>query len=176
MLFSVSSGPETWGNCYSRSYYYYYCCFLGPHLWHMEVPRLGVKLEIQLSAYATTTATRYLSCVWNLRHGSRKHQILNPLIKARDRTHILMDTSWIHFCWAMMGTPLDWVFIHKYKSRDRKGIINSVILVNKLDLLHTRWFFKILCFVKVTGRVICDNFGYKIYFMEIILFVATWWT
>ena len=24
--------------------------FLGPHLWHMEVPRLGVKLELQLPA------------------------------------------------------------------------------------------------------------------------------
>ena len=23
-------------------------CFLGLHLWHMEVPRLGVKLEVQL--------------------------------------------------------------------------------------------------------------------------------
>ena len=22
--------------------------FLGPHLWHMEVPRLGVELELQL--------------------------------------------------------------------------------------------------------------------------------
>ena len=27
--------------------------FLGPHLWHMEVPRLGVKWEQQLLAYAT---------------------------------------------------------------------------------------------------------------------------
>ena len=31
--------------------------FLGPHLWHMEVPRLGVKSELQLPAYATATAT-----------------------------------------------------------------------------------------------------------------------
>ena len=32
-------------------------CFLGPHLWHMEVPRLGVESELQLPAYATATAT-----------------------------------------------------------------------------------------------------------------------
>ena len=31
--------------------------FLGPHLWHMEVPRLGVELELQLLVYTTATAT-----------------------------------------------------------------------------------------------------------------------
>ena len=30
--------------------------FLGLHLQHMEVPRLGVKLELQLPAYTTATA------------------------------------------------------------------------------------------------------------------------
>ena len=30
--------------------------FLGLHLWHMEVPRLGVQLELQLPAYTTATA------------------------------------------------------------------------------------------------------------------------
>ena len=29
--------------------------FLQPHLWHMEVPGLGVDLELQLPAYATAT-------------------------------------------------------------------------------------------------------------------------
>ena len=28
------------------------------HLWHMEVPRLGVESELQLPAYTTATATR----------------------------------------------------------------------------------------------------------------------
>ena len=36
-------------------------CFLGPHLWHMEVPRLGVEWELQLPACAT--ATQHLSRV-----------------------------------------------------------------------------------------------------------------
>ena len=31
--------------------------FLGPHLLHMEAPRLGVELELQLPAYATATVT-----------------------------------------------------------------------------------------------------------------------
>ena len=32
--------------------------FGGAHPWHMEVPRLGVKLELQLLAYSTATATQ----------------------------------------------------------------------------------------------------------------------
>ena len=59
----------------------------------MEVPRLRVKLEMQLSAYAAATATRDRSLVCNLHHGSQQHWILNPLSEARDPTCILMDTS-----------------------------------------------------------------------------------
>ena len=29
---------------------FFFFCFLGPYLWHMKVPRLGVKLELQLPA------------------------------------------------------------------------------------------------------------------------------
>ena len=46
---------------------------LGSHLQHMEVPRLGVKLELPTPQ-------------------PQKCQILNPLSKARDRTYIPMDT------------------------------------------------------------------------------------
>ena len=70
--------------------------FLGPHPMHMEVPRLGAELELQLPAYSTTTAMPDLSCICDLRHSSWQCQILNPLREARDRTPILMDTSWVH--------------------------------------------------------------------------------
>ena len=43
--------------------------FKGLHPWHMEVPRLGVKLDPQLPAYTTATATPDPSRVCNL-HGS----------------------------------------------------------------------------------------------------------
>ena len=78
--------------------------FLGPHPWHMEVPRLGVESDLQLWAYATATATQDPSHICDLHHSSWQHQILNPLGKARDQTRILMDTNWIRFrCTA--GTP-----------------------------------------------------------------------
>ena len=32
--------------------------FLRLHLWHMEVPGLGIKSELQLQAYTTATATQ----------------------------------------------------------------------------------------------------------------------
>ena len=66
----------------------YFCfvlfCFLGPHPRHMEVPRLGVKLEPQLLAYTTATATQDPSHVCDLYHSSEQCWILNPLSKARD--------------------------------------------------------------------------------------------
>ena len=60
-----------------------------------EVPRLGVKSELQLPVY--TTATPNLSCIRDLHHSSQQCQILNPLSEARDGNHILMDTSQVHF-------------------------------------------------------------------------------
>ena len=35
--------------------------FIGPYPWHMEVPSLGVELELQLLAYTTGTAMQDLS-------------------------------------------------------------------------------------------------------------------
>ena len=48
-------------------------CFvflLGPHQWHMEVPRLGFESELQVPAYATATGTQDPSCVCDLPHSS----------------------------------------------------------------------------------------------------------
>ena len=55
-------------------------------------PRLGVKLELQLLAYPTATATPDPSCIGDLCH-SLQRQILNSLREARDQTCILMGTS-----------------------------------------------------------------------------------
>ena len=71
----------------------------------MEVPRLGVKWKLKLPAYTTAIAMQDPSCVCNLHHSSWHYRIPNPLSKARDRTCVLMDTSWIHFLCVRTGTP-----------------------------------------------------------------------
>ena len=79
--------------------------FLGPHPRQMEVPRLGVKSELQLSANTTATATPDPSHICNLYHSSGQCQIFNPMSKARNQTCNLMDTSQVSFCLVMTGNP-----------------------------------------------------------------------
>ena len=71
----------------------------------MEVLRLGLKSELQLTAYTTATAMGHLSHICDLHYSSQQRRILNPLIKARDGTPNLMVPSWIHFCCTTTGTP-----------------------------------------------------------------------
>ena len=64
----------------------------------MEVPRLGVKSELWLQAYATATATADASHICHLHHSSQQCWILNRLSKAREKTCILVDARQINFC------------------------------------------------------------------------------
>ena len=61
----------------------------------MEVPKLGVASELQPPAYTAAAAAWELSLLFNLHHSSQQRWIFNPLSKTRDRTCILMDTSWV---------------------------------------------------------------------------------
>ena len=65
------------------------------------VSPLDYSLEIAnlFPAYATATATATpnLSRICNLYRSSWQHQILHPLSKARDRTHIFMDPSQVPY-------------------------------------------------------------------------------
>ena len=107
---SVSAGDSNWaflqrkciseregllrGVCLEEKFWVFFLfvclfvfCFLGPHLRHMEFPRLGVQLDLQLPAYVTATTTSDPSRVSTyIYHGSRQHRNLNPLSDARDRT------------------------------------------------------------------------------------------
>ena len=67
-------------------YFFIFLVFLGLHLGHMEVPRLGVELVLQ-------TATLDPSLVCILHHSSWQPRILNPWSKTRDKTPALMDTK-----------------------------------------------------------------------------------
>ena len=94
------------------SFAFFFCLlsFLGPHPQHVEVPRLGVKLELQLLAYARATSMPDPSHILDLQHSSRQCQILNILSEARDQTHNLMVPNWICFCCTTMGTLLSLLF------------------------------------------------------------------
>ena len=58
---------------------------------HMEVPRLGVKLELHLQVYSTAMATLDLSSIWDLCQSLRQSQIHNPL----SEVGIESVSSWI---------------------------------------------------------------------------------
>ena len=77
-------------------FFFFVFCFLGLQLQHMEVLRLGVKSELQLTAYSTAkvTATWDLSRVCDLQHISWQCWILNPPNEARNQTHILAAPQW----------------------------------------------------------------------------------
>ena len=105
--------------CFVNSHFCYLCVceeghdgflffdFLGPHLQHMEVCRLGVQSELQLPAYTTVCSNaRSKPCLWPIPQ-LMAVQIPDPLSDAGDWTLILMDSSWIRFCCIMKGTPHD---------------------------------------------------------------------
>ena len=54
---------------------------------------------------STATAMRDPSHVCNLYHSSQQCQVLNTLSEDRDRTGILMHTSWVPYHWTTSGTP-----------------------------------------------------------------------
>ena len=102
----------------SSKAFFFFLCFLGPHLLHMEVPRLGVQSELQLLAYTTAIATWDPSLVCDLYHSSWLRQILNPLRETRDSTCILMDTSWVVTTAPQQELPKAFFFFFFYSVFD----------------------------------------------------------
>ena len=96
--------------------------FLWPHLQHVEVPRLGVKSNLQLLDFEG--ATPDLSCICDLYHSSWQCLILNPLSESRiKQTRNLMVPSQISFCWATTGT-LGKELISLANNREELGSVN----------------------------------------------------
>ena len=83
-------------------FFFYFLFFLGLHLRHMEVPRLGSNW----SCSCRTTPQPQQRQIWatsatyTTAHGNAR-ALINW---ARDRTCVLIDTCQICFCWAMKGT------------------------------------------------------------------------
>ena len=84
-------------NTVQTLYFTFFFVFLGTYPWHVEVPGLGVELDLEPLAYATAIATPDLSCFCDLHYSSQQCWILIPLSEARDQIHVLIDTSQVHY-------------------------------------------------------------------------------
>ena len=78
----------------------------------MDVPRLGVQLELWLLAYATAAAMPDPSQICSVQYSSWQCQILNPLSEAGDRICNLMVPSRIRFCCTKTETPIFCFILH----------------------------------------------------------------
>ena len=120
------------------SFFLSFFFFLGLHLKHVEVSRLGVESKLQLPAYATATATWNLSCVCNLPHSSRQPWVVNLLSKARDWTCILMGTNQVHNPLSNHGNSCFFFIVHS---------CNFSMLLDQLELPeHLGLFLSIIVF------------------------------
>ena len=89
------------------------CFFLRPHLQHRKVPSIGVQSEAAAAGLLHSHSKPDVSHACDLHHSSLQCQICNTLSKARDWTHILMDTSRVHYSWATKGTQS--IFFWKWR-------------------------------------------------------------
>ena len=110
---SLECGHRTpkWPPSWTASLPFFFFCFLGLHLQHMEVSRLGVKLEIQLLAYAIGTEIQAIYVTYTTAHGN------TTSVTHWARPGIEPTSSWILVSfinrWAMKGTPaLPWCLCH----------------------------------------------------------------
>ena len=145
----------SWGFCMFICFCF--CCFLGLHLQHMDVHRLGVQSELQLPAYVAAATTSDQRRVCDLHHSSQQCQILNPLSKARDRTCNLMVPRWIHFSFPTRGTP-------RNGSNFWMLILYPVILLNSLISLGSFCLESIYTYL--------DTFNF---FLDTFLFLLFVW-
>ena len=99
-----------WYQCLQGKQIFFFV-FLGPHMRPYGSSQASVKSELQLPAYTIATAMPDPSCVCNLHLSSQQNQMFNPLSKARDQTHVFMDTSLVHYHWAKTGTPKQIIFV-----------------------------------------------------------------
>ena len=101
--------------------------YLGLHLHHMEVPGLEIRSKPQLTAYIMTTATLDPSHLCDLHRSLWQHRVLNSLNKARNWTHILIDTSQVLNLLSHSGNSYNYHYLFlecKYTRDDYIGLSN----------------------------------------------------
>ena len=103
-------------------------------------------MELQLPAYATATETWDPSHLCNLHHSSWQCQLPDPLSKAGNGTHILMDTSRICIYCTEKGTPDSYIFDEQTGIYGTKILRCSILMdiVYSVFTLHFREYFQLL--------------------------------
>ena len=101
----------------------------------MEVPRLGVKSELQLPATATATQDPNFCYLY---HSWWQHQILNPLREAGDQTGILMIRVGFVTTKGIKGTPQLGFFFLKVKRNKQTKTMTKTSL-NSLFCAEFPW-------------------------------------
>ena len=138
------------------------------HLGHMEVPRPGDELELQLLAYVTAEPMPDPSYICNLCSSWLQRRILNSLREARDCTYIFMDISRFSTWWATMETAAFVYFIQQnaYKIHPLLCVvIYSFLLLDSIPLLH---------FVPVWGYNESNYYGYLHWRLLVDIFLDTY--
>ena len=75
------------GQCWEGKFFFF---FLGPHLWHVEVPRLGVSWSCSCSLHRSHGNTRSKPHLQPTQLATTPDP--NPLSEARDQTRIITET------------------------------------------------------------------------------------
>ena len=109
---------------FNFNFFFCFFVFLGLHLWHMEVPRLGVELELQLASYVATHLHIYThpeqcgiqakSVIYTTAHsnaGSLTHWMMSGIEPASSWILIRLVT-----CWPQWELPLSFYFKLNYSS------------------------------------------------------------
>ena len=120
--------------------------FLGPFSWHMHVPRLGVKSELQLPAYAT--AVQDPSHVCNLHNSSQQSRIAwSPTHWARPGSNPHPHGYWLDlFPLCHRRNSLVFLFELTFFSF-LKTILIFLIYITPCDLVkYFSWYISMLTF------------------------------
>ena len=89
----------------SRDFYLFVCLFRAPSVAYGSSQARGQNRAAAASLHHSHSNIRFEPLLQS-HHSSCQRWILKPLSEARDQTHILMDTSWVYFHWATVGTPV----------------------------------------------------------------------
>ena len=121
----------------------------------MEVPRLGVKSQLQVPAYTTATATWDPSCICDLYHSSWQRWILNPLSKARGQTTF----SWISVRFISVASQQQLPNFFFLWPRLRHSLSNTRSELYLRPTLHLRqhWILNPLSEVRDQTRSLTDT-------------------